>query len=264
MRLSILLRTRNAQGELEKFRECGRAGDEMVVVDHASRDRTCEIARSMGARVIPYTASIYSYGAALNQGLAVCTGDWVLVVSQHVEPIGEDFWERLRRDLAALPSDIVACQAPVFLTSRAVRGEGITVIGPEDLDLAPWNLFGNTCCAYRRDWLLRQPFDESLPTAEDVEWCLRIVREGARICIDHRLPVLYRNRAPLVRYWRRGRADLRAVGRIYGISVRPSIFSGLAFIIKDTAHLLRGRLPAWLWIRLMVKRLAEMSLRLAP
>lgn len=260
VKLTILLRTQNTEKELEKFR--GRA-DEIVVVDHASRDGTRAVAAAMGAKVVPYGEGAYSYGRALNLGVPVCEGEWILVASQHFEPMHEGFWKDLVRDLEKLPDHVVACQSPIFLTPKARGGsQGITFIGPEDLEFVPWALYGNTCCAYRRERLLKQPFDESLPTAEDVEWCYRAVRGGGRICIDHRLPVIYRNRAPLARYWRRGRTDLPAVAGIYGIELKTSIFSGVGFLVKDAAQFLRGGLPPWLWIRLFVKRLAELSLRL--
>lgn len=47
--------------------------DEIVVVDNNSTDRTAEVARSLGARVVPETRK--GYGAAYQAGLPAATGD---------------------------------------------------------------------------------------------------------------------------------------------------------------------------------------------
>jgi glycosyltransferase involved in cell wall biosynthesis len=51
--------------------------DEIVVVDHASTDRTAQIARDRGARVIE-TSDWPGFGAQKNRALDACTGDWIL------------------------------------------------------------------------------------------------------------------------------------------------------------------------------------------
>ncbi len=50
--------------------------DEIVVADNRSTDRTAEVARSMGARVIPVETR--GYGAALAGGFAAATGDVIV------------------------------------------------------------------------------------------------------------------------------------------------------------------------------------------
>lgn len=52
--------------------------DEVVVVDNASTDRTAEVARALGARVVSETRR--GYGAAYQAGLAAATGDVVITM----------------------------------------------------------------------------------------------------------------------------------------------------------------------------------------
>jgi len=262
---SILLRTRNEEKELAEFTARIPRNWELIVVDHASSDRTVEVAKRVGAKVVNYSRKEYSYGAAINSGISECAGEWVLVASLHFEPLIEQFWEKLSRDLKDLPLDVLACQPAGFLTAQAAQpSSGITFFDGNDLDSGFWKIYGNSCCAYRRSALERFPFDESLASAEDAEWCVRIVRGGYRIAVDYRLPYLYRNRAPLIRYWKRGRADGPAVSEAFGVDFRPRWRGLLGSILKDFGWLLFGRIPWWLWIRLLVKRLAEFSLLIAP
>ena len=53
------------------------AVDEMIVVDTGSSDRSSEIARQYGARVVPF-AWCDDFAAARNAGLEQATGDWIL------------------------------------------------------------------------------------------------------------------------------------------------------------------------------------------
>jgi len=53
--------------------------DELVVLDTGSTDGTPDLARSFGARVEAF-AWVDDFAAARNAGLALCTGDWVLVL----------------------------------------------------------------------------------------------------------------------------------------------------------------------------------------
>ena len=49
--------------------------DEIVVVDSASSDRTAEIARSLGARVIQIP--FHGFGELRNRALAECRHEWI-------------------------------------------------------------------------------------------------------------------------------------------------------------------------------------------
>jgi glycosyltransferase involved in cell wall biosynthesis len=62
--------------------------DEIVVVDNNSRDRTAELAREAGGRVVTETKQ--GYGHALQRGLAEATGDLVVMAEPDGTFIGED------------------------------------------------------------------------------------------------------------------------------------------------------------------------------
>jgi glycosyltransferase involved in cell wall biosynthesis len=261
MKLSILLRTQNSAQELPRFRECAEREFDIVCVDHASRDGTKEIVRGMGGRLIPWERRDFSYGGALNLGVPFCEQDWILAMSPHARPVQPHFWDRLASDLSGLPDDVLACQvALTYPGSRNPRAGKMRILTVADIPSLPNGLYGNTCCAYRKDALISMPFDESLKSSEDVEWVLRALRNGNNVAIDENICVFYQNRAPLSRYWRKGRTDLPALSAILGVNCHPGRLATLFTMGKDFARLCIGRIPGWWWVRMFVKRLAELTL----
>jgi glycosyltransferase involved in cell wall biosynthesis len=76
-RLSVAIITRNEERNLPACLASVAFADEIVVVDHASTDRTVQIAHERGARVIE-TVDWPGFGAQKNRALDACTGDWIL------------------------------------------------------------------------------------------------------------------------------------------------------------------------------------------
>jgi len=115
--------------------------DEVVVVDNASTDRTAEVARSLGARVI--VESRRGYGAAYKAGLRTATGDVIVTldgdgtyppeeIPRLVEVLVDRGWEFLSAcrfplaDAAAMPwsnrlGNAILTAATAVLFWKAVR-----------------------------------------------------------------------------------------------------------------------------------------------
>ncbi|MCK6429100.1 MAG: glycosyltransferase family 2 protein [Burkholderiaceae bacterium] len=77
LRLSVAIIARNEERNLPACLASVAFADEIVVVDHASSDRTVPIARECGARVVE-TADWPGFGAQKNRALDACTGEWIL------------------------------------------------------------------------------------------------------------------------------------------------------------------------------------------
>jgi glycosyltransferase involved in cell wall biosynthesis len=76
--LSVLVATLDEEGTLPTCLASVEFADEIVVVDSGSRDRTCEIARSYGAKVLEHPFE--SHARQKNWGLAQLTNAWVLAL----------------------------------------------------------------------------------------------------------------------------------------------------------------------------------------
>jgi glycosyltransferase involved in cell wall biosynthesis len=86
-RLSLIVITRNEEASIGRCLRSASFADEMVVVDNGSTDKTVEIARSLGAKVIA-SHDWPGFGPQKNRALAQATGDWVLSLDadEWIEP----------------------------------------------------------------------------------------------------------------------------------------------------------------------------------
>ena len=86
-RLSLIVIARNEEGSIGRcLRSASFASETVVVVNH-STDKTAEIARSLGAKVIE-TEDWPGFGPQKNRALDAATGDWVLSLDadEWIEP----------------------------------------------------------------------------------------------------------------------------------------------------------------------------------
>jgi glycosyltransferase involved in cell wall biosynthesis len=79
LKISVVIPCYNEEGGIaEVIGRMPKAVDEIVVVDNNCTDRTAEVARGLGARVVAEKTP--GYGAAYKAGLAAATGDIVVTL----------------------------------------------------------------------------------------------------------------------------------------------------------------------------------------
>lgn len=100
--VSVVIIARDEEGSIGEALDSVKWADEVVVVDSGSNDRTVEIARARGARVL-VTSDWPGFGAQKNRALDQATRDWVLSIDadERVTP-------ELRDEIAA----VVAANGP--------------------------------------------------------------------------------------------------------------------------------------------------------
>jgi glycosyltransferase involved in cell wall biosynthesis len=96
--LSIAIVALDEEANLRRVLESVRWANEIVVVDSGSTDRTCEIAREYGARVVvePWRG----YTAQKNYALELCTKDWILSLDAD-EEVSPELAEEIHKVLAS-------------------------------------------------------------------------------------------------------------------------------------------------------------------
>ena len=85
--ITIIIPCLNEEQGIEKvLRAMPEFVDEVIVVDNASTDRTSDVARSLGAKVI--REDVRGYGRAYKRGFAVATGDLIITLDgDHSYPV---------------------------------------------------------------------------------------------------------------------------------------------------------------------------------
>ena len=118
-RLTALLHTTNDGRRIGRALDSLRCCDELLVIDHGSRDSTCRIARQHGARVEPASSEGES-------GVAHAAHDWVLCLLPS-EALSESLEATLLEWKQEDPGDAVA----YALALRQETGNGWQPCAPE-------------------------------------------------------------------------------------------------------------------------------------
>ena len=159
------------QGVEQVLRRMPDYVDEVIVVDNGSTDRTAEVARSYGAKVV--REDVRGYGRAYKQGFAHATGDVIITLDgDHSYPVDAlsyllsafehletDFLERValpgarpqRHELQAQARQLGRCLWPLqLLFLRWVRDSQSGMWGLQTFDLREVFDSSPTACPSRR------------------------------------------------------------------------------------------------------------------
>jgi hypothetical protein len=121
--LSVVILTKDEEARIRRCLESVRWAEEIVVVDGASTDRTVDICREFGARVISHPFE-GSFAHERNLGLEHARGDWVLQIDAD-DVVTPAFREAVERLLAQPPAHAAyKFRRKSFLMGRFMRYGG--------------------------------------------------------------------------------------------------------------------------------------------
>ena len=214
-RVSVIMRCKNSDWVIhhalaalrgQRFRDW-----ELIVIDSGSTDRTLEIVRAHGARLVEIPPEDYFPGRVLNLGARLARGELLVFQNSDGVPLGPDALGRL---VAAFDDPAVEAalgrQVPRPGAPGWVRREYAASF-PEAAEAAPWITLSMPFAAVRRSAWEAHPFYTDAWASEDTEWGLRARRRGAKIAYVKDALVMHSHDYTLRQGWGRrfveGEAD---------------------------------------------------------
>jgi rhamnosyltransferase len=187
---------------------------QVVVVDSGSTDGTLPIVRRFPTQLIEIRPEAFTYGSALNLGVARCDADIVVSLSAHSTPVGPDWLRCLLEPFAnQRVAGVYGRQLPrANATPLELLGmwlSGVLSDRPTLLDRRP--LFSNANGAFRRALWEEFPFDEQVAGAEDVAWARTMQQYGYLIAYQPTAAVYHSHAEPLIQHLRRTRRDIPTI-----------------------------------------------------
>jgi 2-desacetyl-2-hydroxyethyl bacteriochlorophyllide A dehydrogenase len=145
---------------------------EVLLVDSGSVDRTRDIVAANGGRVVRLRSDDFTFGHSLNVGIQEARGSFIVILSAHAIPTGDQWLERLIAPLRRPDTAMVFGGQRGHALSKFSEARDFERIFPAKPQLMDDDhvFVNNANSAIRRDlWELHQ-FDEGLPGLEDAEW----------------------------------------------------------------------------------------------
>lgn len=205
MKASIVIRSKNEAryiGEVlrQVFAQRYQEAWEVLLLDSGSRDDTVKIATAFPVTVYPIRPEEFTFGRALNRGAQMAKGEYVIYLSAHCTPVDQEWLARLLQPIEA-DATVVATygrQEPRRGVNPYEEME-LEWTFPSDPSPSPTAVFSSANCAIRREILLRFPFDESAPCAEDYIW--RTLLPGEHRVVYVPSASVYHSHPLNLRYW---------------------------------------------------------------
>ena len=188
---------------------------QVVVVDSGSTDGTLEIVQQYPTCLVQIRPDEFTYGYALNLGVAQVDAEIVATLSAHSLPADPDWLRHLIEPFAAearvagvYGRQLPRANATVF-ELIGMRLTGLLSDTPRLLDRQP--LFSNANGAFRRALWLEHPFDEQVGGAEDIAWVRTMQERGLLIAYQPTAAVYHSHGEPILKHLRRASRDIPTV-----------------------------------------------------
>ena len=213
---------------------------ELVIVDSGSRDETLSLAEKAGAKVVKIPPAEFDHGLTRNRGIALSSGEIVMLMTQDAVPADEFLIERMvggfedprvggvfARQIPRPEHDVLVARN-IFAWiagSTERRVSEITDRAAYDA-MSPMQryffcAFDNVCSAVRRSAWKDIPFRQS-SFGEDVEWSKRALEAGWKIVYEPAAAVVHSHDRPARYEYKRTYMGHRTLFRLFGLSTIPA------------------------------------------
>lgn len=231
MAVAIVIRAYNEEAHIGRLmtgiRHQTVRPDEVILVDSGSTDATVSIAEAFGAVTVHIDREEFSFGRALNRGIAATGAAFVVLASAHVYPILDDWLERLLDPLKDERIGLSFGRQTVPPNGRFSERRLLEQWFPLQSRTEHSSPFCNNAnAAVRRELWVDQPYDETLTGLEDLAWAKQILARGSLLAYVAEAPVIHVHDESFNQVVNRYRREALAHKRIYP---EQSLTSGTAF-----------------------------------
>lgn len=185
-RASLIVRCYNEEAHIGKLlyglQAQADVDFETIVVDSGSTDRTVEISRSYGAKLVFINPEDFTFGRALNLGCGQARGEFLVFASAHVYPTHQHWLKTLLDPFDNSRIGAVYGKQRGGDNSQFSEHRIFEQWFPEkDIPVQDTPFCNNANCAVRRALWQEVRYDEEITGLEDLKWAKEIVSLGYRV-----------------------------------------------------------------------------------
>jgi rhamnosyltransferase len=193
-----------------------RPPDEIVVVDSGSTDRTLDVASKFDVKVVSIAPESFSFGHALNVGIAASTAEIMIIASAHVYPVFDTWIEKLVAPFVDEQVALTYGRQQTPFDGRFSEQRLLSQWFPAQSTHRQRHPFCNNAnAAIRRSAWERRPYDEQLTGLEDLDWAKYVMETGRSIAYIAEAPVVHVHDESFAQVFNRYRREAIAHKDIY-------------------------------------------------
>ena len=238
-KISIIIRTFNEEDYIGKTLEQVFAQTfkdfEVIIIDSGSTDKTLSIISGFFAKVITISSKDFSYGGALNTGIKASEGEISVFLSAHAVPCNNKWLEKLTSPLSdgSKLAGVYGRQQP-HPKCNAFDAYNILKAYPDKYDRKQGEYFySNVNSAAKKEILVKYPFNESLPYAEDQVWSKEIIKKGYLILYSPEASVFHSHDEGFLKTLNRRKREFIVTSSLIGYPPKIKRHLLLKWILRD-------------------------------
>jgi len=187
--ISLIIRTKNEEKWiyhcLNMIYNQTMKNIEIIIVDNNSNDNTINIAKRFP---VDHIINIENFkpGKAINDGIRVSTGDFIVCISAHCIPKDEFWLENLFNNFENNDkiAGVYGRQLPVSFTDPINTRDLLLVFGQDKRIQYKDYFFHNANSMFKRVIWEKFPFDEDVTNIEDRVWGKEVINHGLHIVYE--------------------------------------------------------------------------------